>query len=512
MAALTFKVGGDVSGLGRSLSKGRGMLNGFAKAAVKVGKTAVFAGITASIAGLTASVAGLKKAIDLGGSLSDLASRTGIAVRELVILKQAFEDNGLSGEKVGTTINKLQKSISDAGNGLATPLRALKAMGLAFEDLEGKSPLEQFEMIQEALAGMEDHTMKAGAAMDLFGRSGGELLTLFADQGAVGKATETVGEQAEILERNAKVFDRSSDLLKSIWSKFTGFFVGMAEFVNPVLLPVLEELNKLDFAKQGQMIGRSVRMIAEAFKSGSIPKLMADGLIVAGQELLNFLVKGFRGLVAGLIENLKSIPKVFVAAIKTLADPELWKGLGNILVGLGKKMSLAFLELIPAQLREGAGMADDGFLKSRQIFASGDILKGKAQIERSAARGLMNELGDAAGRFGAAFRKEMEGAGPIDTSKRRGDMEAVIRGLGEAVDAQKSAAEEQKNVAAAAAQGEAGGFGGLRVMKPIVSSLAKVGGAMGAGVIRVDLDRERNGLLKRIEKNTRGMDFRARWA
>lgn len=206
-------------------------------------------------------------------------------MKELVVLQQAFKDNGLAGEKVGSVINKMQKAISDAGNGLSTPVKALEKMGLSFEQLEKLSPLEQFEKIQNALAGMGNVTLKTGAAMDLFGRSGGELLTLFGDGGAIGRASETVGEQAEILERNARVFDRSSDLLGSIWSKFTGFFVGMAEFVNPVLLPVLEEINKIDLAKYGAGVGRFVALIAEAFKADKLPGLLKDGLILAGRSL-----------------------------------------------------------------------------------------------------------------------------------------------------------------------------------------------------------------------------------
>lgn len=54
MSALTFKVGGDVSGLNRAIGKGEKRLSGFAGVAAKLGKKAVFAGITASVAGLTA--------------------------------------------------------------------------------------------------------------------------------------------------------------------------------------------------------------------------------------------------------------------------------------------------------------------------------------------------------------------------------------------------------------------------------------------------------------------------
>ena len=76
----------------------------------KVG--AAIAGAGTAIAGAFAAqkfAQGIKGAADMGGQLSDLSARTGIAAGKLAILQRAFEDNGVSGDQVGTVINKLQK-------------------------------------------------------------------------------------------------------------------------------------------------------------------------------------------------------------------------------------------------------------------------------------------------------------------------------------------------------------------------------------------------------------------
>ena len=111
---------------------------------------------------------------------------------------------------------------------------------MSLSDLAGKSPEQQFAMIQKGLAGVRDETLRTATAMDIFGKSGGELKTLFADTGALGNAKQTIGTQADILARNATAFDRSSDLLAGMGKKLQGLFVGIADYVNPVLLPVLE--------------------------------------------------------------------------------------------------------------------------------------------------------------------------------------------------------------------------------------------------------------------------------
>ena len=130
----------------------------------------------------------------------------------------------------------------------------------------------------------------------------------------------------------------------------------------------------------------------------------------------------------------------------------------------------------------------------------------------SAAMGVIDELVGAGARFGEAFRKEMEVDGPIDTRGRRGEMARVIQGLQGAIESSEQTTKEEGKKAGAEVPGEAELGASMRLVRPIVSSLAKVGGAMGSGVIRIDLDKERNGLLKRIERNTRRGEPVARFA
>jgi hypothetical protein len=169
MAALTFKVGGDTSGLGRAVSGAKGMLAGLGKAAKRLALGAAALGI----AGFTAALAGLKAALDLGGRLSDVASNTGLLAGEALVLERAFQDAGIAGEKLQPTINKMQRSMVEAGEGLLTYKKAFDALGLSLEDLRSMGTAEQFKAIQAALAGVGDPAERAARAMQIFGRSGG---------------------------------------------------------------------------------------------------------------------------------------------------------------------------------------------------------------------------------------------------------------------------------------------------------------------------------------------------
>jgi hypothetical protein len=73
----------------------------------------------------------------------------------------------------------------------------------------------QFSAIGQAINGLQIQPL-APAGMQIFGRSGGEMLTLFSNSGAMNEAARSVGDQADILTRNANLFDQASDILGSV--------------------------------------------------------------------------------------------------------------------------------------------------------------------------------------------------------------------------------------------------------------------------------------------------------
>jgi hypothetical protein len=189
----------------------------------------------------------------------------------------------LSADQAGSTINKLQRSISDFGAGLSTQVRAFERLGISFSDLENKSPLQQFQMVQAAISKMENPTLKAATAMEIFGRSGGDMLALFADGNAIDNAMVTVGSAADLLDKNATKFDRISDLLGSAGSKLQGFFVGIADVAADKILPALEKFNAIDFAAMGQNF-------AQNFDISKLLELLNSGLDVARENFETFMV------------------------------------------------------------------------------------------------------------------------------------------------------------------------------------------------------------------------------
>ncbi len=194
---------------------------------------------------VTAGFDQFRQALDLGGALSDLSANTGIAVGDLVVLQQEFANAGKSAEDIGPVFGKMAKTLQ-GGSADDT----IEKLGVNLEDLKKKTPAEQFRTLGAAINSVQDPSQKAAASMQIFGRSGAELLALFSSDG-FGDAASQVGSQAEILGRDANLFDDISDKLALTGTKVRGFWVGVADKVAPVLKPLLDRFASLDLAKLG---------------------------------------------------------------------------------------------------------------------------------------------------------------------------------------------------------------------------------------------------------------------
>jgi hypothetical protein len=299
---------------------------------------AAAAGIGAMVGaavGLNAFRAGVKGAFDLGGALSDLSARTGASVRDLAILQQAFVDNGISAESVGPNINRLQKALAGISEEGQPTAKAFQSLGLDMARLRGLDAAAQMDAVGKAINALPSAADRSAAAMAIFGRSGGEMLTLFADSNAIGNVTKTLGGQAELLQKNAAAFDRASDLLGSSGLKMRGFFVGVADKVISGVLPLLEAFNGLDLSALGQQVG---------------------GLLMELGKAVSGLLGGLRGGMTNLLSGAQDAINGISAAVALAKD-----AIANGRLG----------ELLGLSLRAGFEIGADFGLRALQFVAEG---------------------------------------------------------------------------------------------------------------------------------------------
>jgi len=320
------KIGKSIGGAGRAIGR----------LTVSAGQASL-AIAAAGTAAAGAFGAGLKGAADLGGKLSDLSARTGIAAGDLAKLGRAFEDNGVSADKIGSVINKLQKTISDFGAGSKTAAKPFESLGISFDEISRLDPGAQFELIQTKISAIQDPAQRAAVAMQLFGKSGGELLTLFADSEAFANAGAFLGTQAEILNRSSGVFDSISDKLARIPAKLQGFFVGFLEPIAGDIDAALIKFESFDFAALGLRIGSAFNMKnLIAMFSASVPLIVAV-LGDAFAKALGLLGALLRALFSpeGLSFMKNILIDVLVAGVDAIGGAfyELAKSFGKALKG-----------------------------------------------------------------------------------------------------------------------------------------------------------------------------------
>ena len=327
-------IGKSLGGMQKKFREGAGNLSSGALSIAGKG----LAGLAAS--GLVAAGAigyGVKNVLDLGGSLSDMSAKTGIAIDALMILNQAGKDAGI--ENLTGAVSKMQKVLIAVAEGGAGPAAdALNQLGLSAKDLAKIPANEALDKIGAAIRKIDDPAKKAATSMAIFGKSGAELLPLFADAGALGNAAGVIGGQAAIMAKNAAAFDQASDSLGHIGLKLQGFFVGIAGEIIPRLLIATNALDKIDLSGFGTKFGSAIKTGIDVLTGGfQDPAKLLDVFIL-------YMRAGFLGAVNLLMNGV-------MMATAVLSKPGFLKNMKDGIIALGTIIDATFKQAFEGPLR-----------------------------------------------------------------------------------------------------------------------------------------------------------------
>ena len=175
-----------------------------ADAANKVG----FGGFSGGIAALAGGAALTKLVTDTihwAAALDDLAEKTGASVESLGGLAKVASISGTSIETVENGLIRLSKALAGADEEAKGAGRAIEALGLDPEKLRAMDTGDALKAVAEKMAQFRDGTGKTALALDLFGKSGAQLLPYLKDLSenlsATGKITAEQAAAAEALEK-----------------------------------------------------------------------------------------------------------------------------------------------------------------------------------------------------------------------------------------------------------------------------------------------------------------------
>jgi hypothetical protein len=196
-------------------AKGEGVLSNVKKGLAAVGAAFGVAKIVGMINEIT----------DLGGSLSDTSAAIGVAVEDLQELRFAAGLAGIGAGELDGAIRKYSRGLEEAKKGKGPVADAFRDLKISMDEIKGETVAQNLEVIAERFSKMEDGPKKTAIAMDLFGRSGSQLIPML-NEGQAGiaalrnEARElgiVIGEDAVgALDQFGDDMDRTKEALRGL--------------------------------------------------------------------------------------------------------------------------------------------------------------------------------------------------------------------------------------------------------------------------------------------------------
>jgi len=228
------------------------------------------AAAVASIAGAASLGALVKSSIDAADNMSKMAQKVGVNIKELSGMAHAAELADVSTEALGKSMGKLNKAMYEAAGGKG-PAETFEALGISVTDAAGnlRKADEMMVAIAGKFEGMDDGARKTALAMDLFGKSGADMIPLL-NGGAAGlkEATDEAHRFGLVLDEEAGLrAEEFNDDLTRLKNITQGAALAFANEMLPSLLSVSDAMvnnGAGGAAIFGAAIKETVRDIQEA--------------------------------------------------------------------------------------------------------------------------------------------------------------------------------------------------------------------------------------------------------
>jgi hypothetical protein len=293
LARLVVKLTANVAEYEQKLDKANRKLDGFKKKTDQQlgGIQKSFANFNRSLGALgvgfsfVAITRGLAQsalaAIEYGDEIGKAAAKTGVGAEAFSELAFAAKQSDVEMSSLSTAFKKLQVTISSAGSGTKAAQEAFAALGIEFESFRALAPDKQFELIAEQISKIQDPADKTRAAVELFGRSGADLLPLF-EQGAAGirmarEEAQRLG--ASLTEEQVAKLQEADDAIKRLSQTWDGLARTLTVAVAPGLSDVLAAMtNVLSQEPKVISFGQAWAGVADAFRKNGLGTTWTDAL------------------------------------------------------------------------------------------------------------------------------------------------------------------------------------------------------------------------------------------
>jgi len=319
-------------------------------------------------------------------ALTKMRDRTGISIEGLQRLQVAGDDAGNTIDEMSSAINQFQNRLA---SGDKSAVGALDKLGVSLEEIQRMAPDQQFMAISEALRNVSDPAQQVALAMDLFGKTGAQVLpTLkrgFDDvkDAAVGMSTET-----------AERLDSLGDSMQALARKTKGYsaeaFVSLMDFVSSAGSSTIASIQK-DVRETEALIAQLQGMAQKAQGPGLFNQQAATSFVASEDEIRRAIAASEKAAAesARAHEKAEAEAKRHAAELKALAAR--WKELQQASQPYAdtlETINTGTRETILAQAAMGAdvrGLTDAYGLTASQADALSEALKFNALMAQAAS-------------------------------------------------------------------------------------------------------------------------------
>lgn len=234
-----------------------------------LGSVAAFTtGLVGGLLSAQAAFEGFMNAVNNADRLDELSSRLGISTEQLSAWGYAAKLSGTDLESLTGSIQKFSKTVAAAADANSRQAELFASLGINVKDAAGnlRDVEELLPEVADKFRALNNDTTETALAMELFGRSGAELLE-FLNKGSAG--IDELGEQARDLggiidTETAAAAAKFNDELDKLRVVVNGLFTQLARELLPELTKLVQEFT--NSAKKGEAFGTTVSEIASAVR------------------------------------------------------------------------------------------------------------------------------------------------------------------------------------------------------------------------------------------------------
>ena len=248
--------------------------------------------VSVAAAGAAAALGyAVKGAIDHADELSKTSQKIGVSVEALSQLEYAAKLSDVSLEQLTTGLGKFSRAMVEAaGNSNSEPGRVFAALGVSVKDAAGnlRSNEQVFADVADRLSRMEDGALKTSIAMQLFGKSGAELIPLLngGKAGLAAMAAEADRLGITMSGKTAAAAEAFNDTLTRIGAVLQGVTNKVMEAALPALQGFADLLASPEFSEAAQTFATTLITVFNGVAQAIV------GITNAARDAFEFMRRG----------------------------------------------------------------------------------------------------------------------------------------------------------------------------------------------------------------------------